>query len=284
MEKAREVFLFLSHSVSKEILKEYSRLCRATKGIGSTFFLYHVKSEKIPRRLTVHNFYLFSDKSLSTLKYPILGASSFTGMAHFPVLQFFRDNTGFEYYWVIEYDVRFSGDWRLLFDSLKDIKKDFLTCNIRGYADEPNWLWWALHHPEKSIPVSERLRSFNPIYRISKSSLSFLHQSLRDGWCGHNEVLLPTLLYHNEFTIMDIGGNGRFVPSGMENRFYTSSAPNAYGELRKGTMRYRPSFWRVGQQRNKLYHPVKSLSSIIREKIVICGRRFRRLMLDHMFE
>jgi len=194
------------------------------------------------------------------------GPSFALGHCHFPLLQFFHDNPDFDYYWLIEYDVRFAGDWHFFFDYFKNTNEDFLTCHIRRYADEPGWAWWSLHHPHKSIPLSERLSSFSPIYRLSNASLSFLHQSLSDGWCGHCEVLLPTLLHHNGFTIMDIGGKGTFTPPSMKDKFYTAQF-NSNGALECGTMRCQPSFWRVGQEKNKLYHPVKPLSFVIREKI-----------------
>jgi hypothetical protein len=54
--------------------------------------------------------YLFSYESLSKLNYPKIEQSFLPGHAGFPVLQFFRDDPDFDYYWLIEYDVRFSGD------------------------------------------------------------------------------------------------------------------------------------------------------------------------------
>lgn len=267
MERGNQVFLFLSHSVSAQVVREYGNIQRAIAGMGNSFFLYHDRCNEAPLGLPWHELYLFSNESLSNLNYPRIGPSFVPGHVGFPLLQFFRDHPDFDYYWVIEYDVRFSGDWHFLFDCFKDRKQDFLTCHIRRHADEPGWSWWSLQHPRKSIPLSERLRSFNPIYRLSKASLSFLHQSLSDGWCGHTEVLWPTLLHHNGFTIMDIGGKGRFTPPGMKDNFYTESESNSDGALDCGTMRYRPSFLRVGEEKNKLYHPVKPLSFVTRDKI-----------------
>jgi Protein of unknown function (DUF3405). len=267
MEKSNQVFLFLSHSVSAQVVREYGNIRRAIAGIGNSFFLYHNRCNEAPSGLPWRESYLFSYESLSNLNYPMIGPSLVPGHAGFPLLQFFRDNPDFDYYWLIEYDVRFSGDWRFFFDSFKDTKQDFLTCHIRRHADEPDFPFWRLDHPRKAIPLSERLRSFSPIYRLSNASLSFLHHSLSDGWCGHFEVLMPTLLHHNGFTITDIGGKGRFTPPGMDDDFYTESESNSVGFLEHGTMRYRPSFWRVGQEKNKLYHPIKPLSFVIREKI-----------------
>ena len=266
MDRSNQVFLFLSHSASAQVVREYGNIQRAISGMGNSFFLYHDRCNEAPPGLPWYELYLFSNESLSKLNYPRIGPSLVHGHVGFPLLQFFRDHPDFDYYWLIEYDVRFSGDWHFFFDYFKDTNQDFLTCHIRDHADEPDWSWWSLHHPRKSIPLSERLRSFNPIYRLSNASLSFLHQSLSDGWSGHNEVLWPTLLHHNGFTIMDIGGKGRFTPLGMKDNFYTEAESNREGALECGTMRYRPSFWRVGQEKNKLYHPVKPLSFVMREK------------------
>jgi len=257
MDKSKQVFLFLSHSASAHVVREYENIQRAIAGMGNSFFLYHARCNEAPPGLPWNELYLFSNESLSKLNYPMIGPALVPGHVGFPSLQFFRDHPGFDHYWVIEYDVRFSGDWHFLFNCFKERQQDFLTCHIRRHADEPDWPWWSLHHPRKSIPLSERLRSFNPIYRLSKASLSFLHQCLSDGWCGHNEVLWPTLLHHNGFTIMDIGGKGRFTPASMKDNFYTESESNSDGLLDCGTMRYRPSFPRVGEEKNKLYHPVK---------------------------
>lgn len=267
MERSKQAFLFLCHSASRQVIKEYRSIRRAIAGMGKSFFVYHNRSTEIPPSLLGDELYLFSNESLSKLNYPRIGPSFLPGHVGFVLMQFSRDNPGFDYYWRIEYDVRFSGDWHFFFEALHDREHDFLTCHIRYHADEPDWPWWSLHHPIKSIPFSERLRSFNPICRLSNASLSLLHQSLSDGWCGHEEVLWPTLLYHNSFTILDIGGKGRFTPQGMKDMFYTESKPNTAGTLETGTMRYRPSFWRVGHERNKLYHPIKPTFFVMREKL-----------------
>ena len=180
------------------------------------------------------------------------------------LLQFFRDYSDYECYWLIEHDVRFSGDWTLLFDAFAHDDADFLSCHLRDYADEPNWPWWEpMSHPHRHIPLTKRLRSFNPIYRISPSALSHLDRMHRDGWRGHFEALIPTLLFHGRFRLGDFGGSGRFVLPEHRNKFYLESPQNDAGYLREGTMRWQPAFsessqTRSGWEPNKLFHPVKS--------------------------
>jgi Protein of unknown function (DUF3405) len=82
-------------------------------------FLYHHRSNEAPLALPTQNLYLFSDQRLSRLNYRMIGPTLVPGHVGFPVLQFFCDNPDFDYYWAIEYDVRFSGDGFFFFDSLK---------------------------------------------------------------------------------------------------------------------------------------------------------------------
>jgi organic radical activating enzyme len=267
MNKKNQTFLFISHLSSGMIIREFKNIRRSTNHLGDAFFLYDASKNIIPERINNLSTYLYSNTCLSSLGYPTIGQNIIPGHAHFPLFQFFLDKPDYDYYWVIEYDVRFSGEWRYFFNSFLRTNTDFLTCHIRSYADEPYWPWWELSHPRESIPLHERLRSFNPIYRISNDALSFLHQAFRSGWCGHHEVALPTLLHHNGFTIQDISGEGKYAVPNIDNEFYSSSESNDSGELSSGTMRYRPVIWRYGHENNKLYHPVKPLTKTINDNL-----------------
>ena len=255
----KQVFLFFCHFVTSQVINEYKKIKQETVDLGDSIYLLHVVSHETPSLLQGHNSFLFSYKSLSALGYTFIGKTLVPGHCHFPLLQFFSENPNYDYYWVIEYDVKFSGKWSHFFNYFRKIGKDFLTSNIRTYQERPNWPWWpSLRHPQKLIPYEKCLRSFNPIYRISKSSLTFLDECLKNGWKGHNEVLLPTLLYRDGFSLMDFGGKGKFTPPELKNKFYTSSER---GPLREGTLRYRPVFTEIGNEKNKLYHPVKLIKS-----------------------
>ncbi len=248
--KKKNIYLFMCHTISKEILEEYNKIDKATKGLGETYLLFHSTDNNSPSDLAKYKKYLFTDESLIHLDYPMLRKSIIPGSCHFPLLQFFIDYPSYDFYWLIEYDVRFTGDWRKFFQYFNASSADLLACDIRSYADKPNWRWWGLNHPSKKISLKKRYASYNPIYRISNRGLKFIHCSLRDGWKGHQEVVLATLLYHNGFELRDFGGNGSFVKPGDENRFYLSNSDNS-------TVRWRPPFKKIGQNDQKLYHPVK---------------------------
>jgi hypothetical protein len=126
MDKPKQVFLFLSHHASGQVVREFKRIRSATAGLGSAIFLYHHKSNNAPPALPTRNLYLFSDENLSKLNYRMIGPTLVPGHVGFPVLQFFCDNPRFDYYWAIEYDVRFSGDWFFFFGPFKKETTIFL--------------------------------------------------------------------------------------------------------------------------------------------------------------
>jgi len=276
MAKEKQAFLFLSHLSSGVIIKEFKNIRRSTRHLGEAFFLYDMTKQPVPQNINTLSPYLYSDECLVSLGYPTIGVNIIPGHAHFPILKFYVDMPDYDYYWVIEYDVRFSGEWQIFFDSFQAVKNDFLTSHIRSYAEEPDWYWWDLNHPRKSIPLDKRIHSFNPIYRISKEALLFLHGELKSGWRGHNEVAMPTLLHHNGFTIQEISGRGKFTVPGMENKFYSSYDSDSSGSLSSGTLRYRPAFWRYRNEKNKLYHPVKTLTKALSENIIYYYRELTR--------
>lgn len=192
------------------------------------------------------------------MPYPRLPGHGLIDHPHFPLLDFFRSHPVYDRYWVIEYDVRYSGDWNHFFRSVESFGHDLITSHIRRHSDEPWWYWWnTLQHPSKRIPRERYLRSFNVIYGVSRAALEFLHDSLIDGWQGHPEVSFPTLLSEGGFRLLDLGGDGDFTLPEFRNRFYTSWATSGGYLSPFGTMRHRPARAVAGGMPDKLYHPVK---------------------------
>lgn len=163
----------------------------------------------------------------------------------------------FDHLWVIEYDVRFTGCWRTLFEAFGASDADLLTTTVHRYASNPRWAWFdSLRHPARRIPRERRVRAFLPVYRLTRAAVALMREAYRDGWHGHYEVLLPTLALEAGLVVEDLGGDGEFVRAGNRNRFYTNN-PRA-PSLAPGTLvnrPVRPTHARC--QPGLLYHPVK---------------------------
>jgi len=182
------------------------------------------------------------------------------GHLAFLTILFARSNPEFTHYWTIEQDVRYTGDWRSFFTSANKSTSDLLTTHIRKYGEEPDWWWWNTLKPRKSIPREEYLRSYNPIYRLSRRAVDCLDDALQRGCQGHSEVIVPSILYHAELQVEDIGGTGSFVRSRNFGRHYSSITLKNGNLMYGGTFNNGPPRVRPGWHKNRLYHSVKAQS------------------------
>jgi hypothetical protein len=267
-----EEILFLTHRSNEDVLSAIRKTFVESGGRPVTV-LSQDAGFRVPGTETV----VFSENEvMKQCGYPVIGDRIVPGHAHMPVFSYIlsREASGTAYYWVMEYDVRFTGRWHGLFNAFSQDNSDLITCHVRRYDDEPGWAWWDLSHPKKEIAHSDRIRSFNPFYRISAKAVRFLHRELKSGWKGHSELILATLLDKNGYLVSDFGGHGEFAV--RKNRFYTCYSDSS-GKLRSGTFRHKPAMRSEGFLSNKLYHPVKAENAIgpIRSGMGSLWRRLR---------
>lgn len=226
------------------------------------YILYNATSNILPTALEPYKDHIFSFTSdiLYTMGYQPLGDSLVYGNCHFPVLKFFLAHQEYDYYWTIEDDVVFTGNWSTLIDHYKKDTSDFISALIRTYDDDPQWdLWNSLYTNTESIDKESIIAAFNPIYRMSNRALSLTNQTLLRGWRGHAEVIISTIMRCNGLSIKDMGGSGRYVTKGEEDLFYTTES-HSYEALK--IQSYRP---------NCIYHPIKQKisSKVLRKNCVI---------------
>jgi len=259
-----EAALFLTDKESEKVLDAYRKLSEETKGTLKAFLVYHHTKDKLPETVERFNPFCFDDSILSSLDYKPISKTLVPGNNHFPLLKFFKKYPFYKYYWYIEDDVRYGQSWESFFAyfNTRKINSDFLACHLKTIGEEPGWHWWdSLRHKDNIPAPAIRIRSFNPIYRLSARALSYLDEALLSGWSGHHEILIPTLLYAAGFKVNDFGGEGRFVLRNCESRFYEPAGNDFYGVLKQGSMRYRPVIAKEECVRDWLYHPVKDWST-----------------------
>lgn len=243
----KQAVLYLTTKSNEWTLSAFHALEQSLQGMADVYFAYHQQGDVLPVSLqNVENQFVFTSDVLNELGYtPIEKGKLVPGSNHFPLLKFFKENQCYDYYWLVEDDVRFSGDWRDFFDSFASSTSDFLSSVIETKAENPNWYWWtSLKAGNEVITEEKLLKSFNPIYRLSSQALVCIDAHLRIGWMGHYEVLLPTLLYNKGFLLEDFGGEGTFVRPENNAKFYDDTS-----------MRIAPVL--PDDRKNYLFHPVK---------------------------
>ena len=228
-------------------LSSFHALVQSLQGKADVYFAYHQQGDVLPVSLqNIENLFVFTSDVLKELGYtPIERGKLVPGSNHFPLLKFYKENQGYDYYWLVEDDVRFSGEWKDFFGSFASCTSDFLSSVIETKAENPTWYWWtSLKTGNEVIAEEKLLKSFNPIYRLSSQALVCIDAHLRIGWMGHYEVLLPTLLYNKGFLLEDFGGEGTFVRPENNAKFYDDTS-----------MRIAPVL--PDDRKNYLFHPVK---------------------------
>ena len=156
-------------------------------------------------------------------------------------MRFFQERSDYERYWIIEYDVRFTGSWAHLFDDLGTSDADLLCTTVQRHADNPAWAHWStLVTGVEEVPLDRRMKGYIPFGRLSRRLLERCDACYRKGWSGHPEVLWPTIAAESGLPVEDIGGDGPFTPTARRGRHYFNT-PHHWS-LFPGTFVFRPCF------------------------------------------
>ena len=225
------VILFCCHFWSPELEREYSRLVKCCGKDFDVVLSYDCSGNNA---LMSSDFpsHLFTIEQIRKMGYGFPEHEGLWSHIEYPIIDYYLRNPRYDYYWRIEYDVRFGGDWGVFFRAFQDNEADLLGTYVRAYKDDPDWYWW------NSINFNvdqDCLRGvFFPVIRFSKRSLACLDQKYRAGAVGYSEVIVPTLLGLECMTIEDIG-----------KRFYDFFTFSYIGI--------------VIRKRGKLHHPVRKM-------------------------
>lgn len=281
---ARSVILILNHFSHRQLHNQHAEI---EKTCGHEYDVFLLSDRTRPSLLFTRprvgsKEFRFTLEDLAGLDYPgkrdiAMAAPEMRsvkfGNAELPLLLFFAAHSHYRHYWLIEYDVRFSGSWHHFVSSFDQSDADLLGTSLIRHAEFPDWnRWKSLVLPATSANDQDRLRGFFPVYRISNEALSCLHERYRQYCAGHMEVVVPTVLYQAGLRLEDIGGDGEFVKRSNINRFYTNC--RLTNELSPGTFVYRPVHRAIGSETNKLWHPVKTRPDILTRAV----NRFQREM------
>lgn len=79
---------------------------------------------------------VYSNNQLNELSYNPICDTLLPGSCHFPTLAFFKEHQEYSYYWFIEYDVVYCGNWNSLMEDYKHDDSDFISCYIERYDRE----------------------------------------------------------------------------------------------------------------------------------------------------
>lgn len=171
------------------------------------------------------------------------------GSTYFSLLHFWRSHLAYQYYWLIEDDVLYEGDWNNFFSEFSHNHADFISSYFTHFHHAPDWYWWNDINIKNPVGNEYKIRTFYPVCRLSFPALVYLDERLKSGDYGHGEVLVPTLLSLKGFTFYDIANHPAPLIVPCSNR--------AVGVSNNGSFRYRPFISKKEIKGNFLFHPVK---------------------------
>lgn len=105
----KQAVLYLTNKSNEWTLSAFHALEQSLQGVADVYYAYHQQGDVLPVSLqNIENQFVFTSDILSELGYtPIEEGKLVPGSNHFPLLKFFKENQGYDYYWLVEDDVVF---------------------------------------------------------------------------------------------------------------------------------------------------------------------------------
>jgi len=273
---SRDCAVFLTHVWTPAVSDHYSRLKREAGVVLDVYLAFQPSSSGVPVPTDMNPdivIGLEQGASLLPRRYAAYRKDSREapwGYVDLVWCTAFLDPllSGYDRFWLVEYDVDFSGDWRDFFAEAATFSGDLLATRVRRRSDDPRYGhlgYFRMPEPAVEDPVI----ALFPISRLTRKLLESYRAELaaRD-WQGHFEIVLPSVAAYLGLAIEEIGGDGPFTPPERRNRFYRG--PFDLMSTYETTFNYRPvqSFHYFGEapqnfrEPNQLYHPVKTDQSL----------------------
>lgn len=262
--REQTLILFQCHDLNPATLAAFEHLHASVAGRYPLEIMIDRKADNGELPALPVPVFVFDSRQFNTWGFPTHGDSMLPGHCHFPLLRYAQlREFQFKHIWVVEYDVRFSGDWREFFDHFKDSDADLLCCHLKDREHDPGWYFWDTYQaPAGPDADGVLLRSFLVVSRYSRAAIESTISFYQQGGKGHQEVVLPMAAYLAGLVVQDINwscADGRRRGNGGR-RFYTTYS-DLDGRIEYfGTVRWRPALSTAPRKGQRLYHPVKSIS------------------------
>lgn len=262
----RTAVLFQVHAINQEIVRRLRLLEAGMAPDMDCFLALDATASRVRMRVSrelarEHRLFFFSRALLERLPSPRaqgqwLGRSIRPGLCDLVPQLFRRVHPEYDFVYIVEYDVLYSGDWAAFFSHFRRSEADLLATNVASRSELPDCVHFQGLATDRSPTPEESLRAFMPICRYSAAALAALEERYHRGWRGHFEVLVPTAVRDAGLRLEDFGGDGPFVAPGNRDRFYTSNRLSDH--LRPGSFVLNPApTERPGPDRPLLLHPCK---------------------------
>lgn len=268
--RPRDCAVFLTHIWSPSISTHFARLKREAGSVLDVFLAYQQRDEaaEVPSGMRPDLVVRMADSAAHfPLRYQeYLQRPNPWGYVDLGWITAFLDPSlaAYDRFWLVEYDVDFSGDWANFFGAAAAYEGDLLTSRIRPLSADPAFYFAPIYRQPGTAPA-DPLIAFMPISRLSRRLIEHYRKSLlQPGWHGHFEMVLPSLARADGYSLAEIGGYDAFTPPERRGLHYDGTYQDLHGT--RTTHAYRPprafSYFAKSPgkfgQRDRIYHPIKT--------------------------
>lgn len=199
--------LFVSHKTDKHSINQFTKLKNDIHNINDiTLYYCTLIKNNIPNSVTTN-----------VIKYNNDIINMQDGSKNpFKILENNYNNINdYDYYYIIEYDVYFSGSWKYLIEKLNsESNADLLGAYIKkfDYSNNINeWMWFNKYTNNETnfdSNIKYLLKSCVSFMRISNAALKFIVNYNNSNIKNYiYELYLPTLLYNYNYSIQSLSSN-----------------------------------------------------------------------------
>ncbi|MEJ6022738.1 DUF3405 domain-containing protein [Ramlibacter sp. PS4R-6] len=268
--------VFLTHIWDEVLARRFERLRRESAAHADCFLVLQEDDPEVVARWKAQLESIGAADALFTfnalelprqLGFRYFGSERIMGNAHFPLLSFLRSHPGYAYFWQVEGDVEYRGRWGEFFEAYRETDAVLLAAHFHRFQDWPDWFWWPSLTPpaDVQLPRENMYKAFMAVVRFSRAALESVERAHRQGWLGHFEAIVPTILLMEGRRLEDLNVRKTCYVGAFQD-------PVALLPL-QSTVRCRPyvslqEFAHRGQG-PLLFHPVKERWVFDGEKVMI---------------
>jgi hypothetical protein len=222
----KEIILFRCHNQSKIALANFNKLAGICKNLVKLYdatnkvplddafnvSLEDIKNAGLPlasiediSRLFPRDYEVLKGNA-DSLKLWVDRMQMYFNAAHSTIM-YYLENPDFDYYWVVEYDVIFNGNWDYFFKLFENDKSDFLGPDLVPFVEgHPEFRKYKFNQTYK-----KPLKSFGCIQRYSRQLIEAVYEELMSGNFAYFEILFPSVAYEYGMNVSDLNSGKRQV-------------------------------------------------------------------------
>lgn len=266
--RPRQAIVMLTHRNSRRIYRHFERLRDDLRDVMPAFLCLHRPTDDLPAPPFVPDFTVTVSDGISVLPLrheKMLGAGGsyhhYIELAYIPA--FCSEMLSeFDFIWMIEGDVDFSGNWSAFFERATCCTVDLIGVHFTKRKDSTNWVHWRRFSAPPVISSESVAKGFFPMVRLSRRFLAaYVSEMANPEWTAHLEAAYPTIAFHHGFSMAAVAQTPAAAAPSLAD-FTTPPVPDVTDResfhcdfnLSNSYFHETPENF---PRRNRLYHPVK---------------------------